>query len=278
LGIAHFAHLHDVLDAEAPFAPLLVERIAAGDTPDYFCASIAGEVFLAEAKGRYLPVKFDSSEFCKWRRQFERIVVKTRAGQMKAVKGYIVEAAFGTEAKPSSRSRLFVEDPTTIGPEPLDPTETTFLANRTMSLHYGNIAQKLGQELLAAALKYHFVIPEDLRLPVTAWELLIPGAAKERFIGGYFAPDGRDPHWEQIDNVLTPRHHPLRLNYTRGTFFGLAESAFKGIVAIARGRSAFGEVPRLERIAQVDSALSLLQDGSALGPVDFFRPVAFPTY
>ena len=279
LDIVHFAHLHDVLDRdEASFAPVVVERVAAGDTPDYLCATRASEVFVAESKGRYSPVQFNGSEFCKWRRQFDRIVLKNRNGEIKSVKGYIVETAFGTESKPSSKSRLFAEDPSTGGSDALDAQETDFLANRVMSLHYGNIARKLGQELLAAALTYHFVVSEELRFPATAWELLIPGVSKEPFVGGYFSPDGRDPQWEQIGRSLVLRQHPFRLNHTRGTFFGLTESAFKSIVASARGISAFGQLPRLDRLVQVHSALSLLRDGSALGPVDFFRPMSSSIY
>jgi hypothetical protein len=122
-----------------------VKRKADGDTPDYLCANQANQVFVAEAKGRYTPVNFNNAGFTKWRQQFERIEITNQAGQVKTVKGFIVETAFGTESKPSSKSRLFAEDPETPGSESLDGRESQFLANRVVSLHYGNIARKLGR-------------------------------------------------------------------------------------------------------------------------------------
>jgi hypothetical protein len=124
----------------------------------------------------------------------------------------------------------------------------------------------------------HFVVPEQIRFPATSWELMIPEVAREPFIGGYFAPDGQDPQWEITEKSLALRKHPLRLDYSRGTFLGLTQSVFKNIVSIARGVFAFGEVPRFDRIVQVHSALSMLGDGSVLGPIEFFRPIGFPIY
>jgi hypothetical protein len=75
--IVHFAHMHDVLNRdESLIAPVRVERIARGDTPDYLCATSGRDVFVAEAKGCYVPVSFNGSNFSKWREQFDRIVVK----------------------------------------------------------------------------------------------------------------------------------------------------------------------------------------------------------
>jgi hypothetical protein len=189
-----------------------------------------------------------------------------------------VETAFATESKPSRMTRLFAEDPDTRGSAPLNNQEASFLGDTIISLHYGNIAHKMGQELLAAALSSRFSIPQELRFPSAVWELLIPGVADEPFVGGYLSPDGREPRWQNVEGSLVLTKDPLRLDYTRGTFFGLRESVFKSMIATTREAARVDLWPRFDRMVQVHSALSLLRDGSALGPLDFFRPIDFRIY
>ena len=51
-GVVHFAHMSEVLGkaAHAAFGGMRVERISAGDVPDYLCAREVTEPLLAEAK------------------------------------------------------------------------------------------------------------------------------------------------------------------------------------------------------------------------------------
>jgi hypothetical protein len=75
-GIAYFAHMNDVLDKSAhpAFGGMRVECVCRGDVPDYLCAE-RRQVSLAEAKGRFSSVGFDTAAFEKWRSQFTRVRV-----------------------------------------------------------------------------------------------------------------------------------------------------------------------------------------------------------
>ena len=66
---------------------------------------------------------------------------------------------------------------------------------------------------------------------------------------------------------------PLRLDVGFGTFFGVEEKIFKQVVAVAR--SAPAAVPQISQFEQVQpfySAVSILRDGSVIGPLEFFTP------
>src|SRR6185436_7021449 len=118
LNITYFAHIERVLNrwSRNIFGSLRLERISAGDVPDYLCATPERKVYLAEAKGRYNSISFGSREFESWRRQFQRVVAQDRSGRRLSLKGFIVGTRFATEEhKPSVRSRLNAEDPETPG-------------------------------------------------------------------------------------------------------------------------------------------------------------------
>jgi len=97
LGITHFAHMAHVLNGnpQRAFDGYTVEKIAAGDGPDYLCTDGA-DVFLAEAKGRIRAINFGSADFESWRGQFDRVAVRTSDGVARAVKGHIVATRFAT--------------------------------------------------------------------------------------------------------------------------------------------------------------------------------------
>jgi hypothetical protein len=118
LNMTYFAHMKQALDGQLHptyFAHHL-ERTQKGDTPDYFCARNANDVFLAEAKGGYEAAGFASKKFASWRSQFDRVVVKDGAGNPRRIKGFIVSTRFSTEESgPGVKSTLLAEDPETRG-------------------------------------------------------------------------------------------------------------------------------------------------------------------
>jgi hypothetical protein len=149
LGIAYFAHMEHVLNRamHPAFSSIRVERIQAGDAPDYFCAENVNRVFLSEAKGRYPSINFSNKEFAKWRMQFTRVAVKESTGRNRRVKGYIVATRFATEDKPSLKSGIFAEDPDSPGELPLAENQSSELGAAIMALHYSDIVMKLGQPI-----------------------------------------------------------------------------------------------------------------------------------
>ena len=96
-----------------------------------------------------------------------------------------------------------------------------------------------------------------------------------RFVGGYWpSPNGNLPFGIQNGNIVANPHDPLRLDSGQGTFFGVEESIFRSLVSVARtGNHQIGQIPTLESIAPFYSAISLLRDGSVVGPVELFFPV-----
>ena len=90
-------------------------------------------------------------------------------GHARSVKGFIVATRFATETKPTIRTTLFAEDPQTTGDGPLGAEDGFELGATVISAHYGEIAAKLNQPVLASALSNGFAVPEDIRFPVTIW-------------------------------------------------------------------------------------------------------------
>lgn len=272
LHITYFAHMEHVLDrgAQAAFGDARVERVSAGDVPDYLCADGAGEVFLAEAKGRTSPVSFGNANFKAWRKQFDRVVAKDASGVQRSVKGFIVATRFATEANTRLRSTVFAEDPATSGEGPLRDDRS--LQSVIKSLHYAEIAAKLRQPILSQALAIGVPVPEEIVFPAMVWELVMPPYGGMRFVGGYFpGADGVASIQMSDGKVFFLPQNPLRLDYASGTFFGVEEKVFRTICQAARTGRADQVEPLLEPVFFY-SAISFLRDGSIMGPVDFFRP------
>jgi hypothetical protein len=185
-GISYFAHMEHVLYHQRgdSFAPVRIERIRGGDAPDYLRAANMHDVFLAEAKGHYTAISFASKEFDSWRDQFCRVVVKNSGGQALSVKGYVVATRYGTETKQRVFSGIFAEDPQSPGERLLQFEDDHDLGSRTIRVHYGEIATKLNQPILAASLIGGFVVPEEMRFPATIWEFQMPPLNGSRFVGG----------------------------------------------------------------------------------------------
>jgi hypothetical protein len=226
LNITYFEHMEHVLrrSVHRAFAGLRVERTSVGDTPDYFCAESVDKIFLSEAKGRCSSVSFSSAEFASWRAQFNRVAVKDHAGHPRTVKGFIVATRFATETKPTVRTTLFAEDPQTPGDGPLSAEDGFQLGATVISAHYGEIAAKLNQPLLASALTNGFSVPEEIRFPVTIWTFQMEPLKGVRFVGGYYPSAAGSLPVRQVDGrIIFDLADPLRLDVGRGTFFGVGK-------------------------------------------------------
>ncbi len=276
MRITYFAHMAHVLgrSSNPPFRSVSVERVQEGDAPDYLCASASSQVYLAEAKGRYSSISFASREFDSWRRQFCRITVKNPNGQKRSVKGFIVATRFGTEDHPRVNSQIFAEDPERPGEEALDEESTATLQRQIARIHYGGVASKLNQHLLAAALLGGFPIPEELQFPATVWELRLGPLAGSRFVGGYFSPLGQLQGHEENRGIVFVSSDPFRLDVGRGTFFGLEEAIFKHLTQMARlGPEGRVLLRPYESGRPFYSAVSIMRDGTILAPLEFLAAV-----
>ena len=270
--------MHEVLDrqAAAPFQQFKLVRIAAGDAPDYLCAQDGQRPHLLEAKGRYSSVSFTSHEFASWRDQFGRVELRNAAGQAETIKGYVVATRFATEAKPRLKSTLYAEDPESSGDQPIGEGARLELARAIVGIHYGRIAEILGLPILAASLRTGFVIPEEILVPITVWELQLPPLKGMRFVGGYF-PNGGGVRPLELENgkILFARHNAFQLGIGNGTFIGLEEKIFSQIVGRARGSQVLGtSFEALPLIPPIYSAISILRDGSIISPIEFLTPVS----
>jgi hypothetical protein len=281
LDITYFAHMGDVLGrpADPTFGGLQLHRILSGDAPDYLCAQNSLAVFLAEAKGRIAPISFSSKAFEVWRDQFDRIAVTNSAGARQSVKGHIVATRFATEINSASvKSTLFAEDPMSPGDSLL--REAPGLGSMVIALHYSDIAAKIRQPLLSAALRSGIPVSEEIQFPAAVWEFRVPPLNGKRFVGGYF-PGAHGSAPIQIENGKTIflNSNPLRLDVASGTFFGVDESIFRQICVMARsGDLQASQVDQLPDIPPFYSAISLLRDGTVIGPVEFFNPIGFNVF
>lgn len=276
MNITYFAHIEDVVNkqTDARFGGLRVERVQAGDIPDYFCAKNYNQVHIAEAKGRMSAVSFSNSEFGTWRNQFNRVAVKNRAGQQLSVKGFIVATRFATESNRSSvKSTLYAEDPETPGEEPIEAAGP--IGARVIDLHYSAILAKLRQPLASLVLAQGDILPEELLINGVVWEFRAEPLKGRRFVGGYFHNGPGAAPIQIVDQKIEyPNADPFRLDVASGTFFGLEESIFLKIVARVRGgESEIDGAPRVDDVQPFYSGISFLRDGSILGPVEFFQPV-----
>lgn len=142
-------------------------------------------------------------------------------------------------------------------------------------MHYSDIAWKLNQPILAEALSLGFITPPEIQFPATVWELQIGPFAGRRYVGGYYpSRDGAIRARVQDGRITFLPEDPFRLDTGHGTFLGLEEIVFKQLVGVARGGPRLAaEISRSEQIFPFYSGLSMLKDGSVLGPLDFFNPV-----
>lgn len=282
LDITYFAHVGELMDRQdvRGIAGCKLERIAKGDTPDYLCAKSASSIYLGEAKGRYSSVSFKTKEFEDWRKQFTRVHVLDATGAVRRVKGHIVATRFATEEdSPRIQSTIFAEDPYTEGERGLDELASQSLALAVIGIHYSHIAEKLNQPLLAAALWNGISLPNEILVPTILWRLNLDTVKERLFVGGYYpGPTGESAFSIKDGGLRQLQADPFRLDQPTGTFVGVEASVFRSLVASCRSSGIVGpQLPRLEVGERIYSAISLLRDGSVIGPVEFFTPVSQET-
>lgn len=276
--VVYFAHVEKLLSRQLqrPFEGCSLKRVAAGDSPDYLCATNHGSICLAEAKGRYSSISFKNKEFSSWREQFSRVEFKDSHGTTRSIKGHIVATRFATEENSERlKSSLFAEDPISPGDEPFNEENSWGLNQAVLSAHYANIAQKLRQPILAYALQSGTQISKELRVSGVAWEVVAGPYEGRRFIGGYYSVNDTHAQFSNHnERTYLRRYDPLRLDAPSFTFFGLEENIFQQVVQMARNSSGFPvHVESLEELQPFYSGFSLLRDGSVVAPLEFFRPV-----
>jgi hypothetical protein len=277
LNITYFAHVGRLLNRllQRPFAGFRLERAGPGDTPDYLCAAADSTLSLAEAKGRFSAVSFKNRKFEEWREQFTRIVFKDTSDTPRALKGHIVATRFATEEDSArKRSTLFAEDPVSPGQGEADPESIDQLATAVRAAHFTNIAQKLRQPMLALSLATGVQMPEELRVVGVAWRVLAGPLVGRRFVGGYFAVDGVAASTRNgTGRIIYDRPDPLRLDQPGFTFFGIEENILQQVVRLARGGLWQGpSIQVFEATEPFYSGFSVLRDGTALAPLEFFEP------
>jgi hypothetical protein len=270
-GIAHFAHMSDVLgkSAHPAFGGMRVERVCPGDVPDYLCARDVTEPLLAEAKGRFSTIGFDTAAFKSWRSQFTRIRVVDGANIMRSTKGYIVATKFITDGHAAqARTTTYVEDPRTEG-EPLSEEQSVLLARGTRALHYAQIFNKLDLVPLASALNLGYALTRQLTFQVPVWTCTSPPFQGKTFVGGYYQtraghlPTLTDKGWQ-----LSPE-----LGTGHAVFVGLETSVASRVVAAARGEwNVLDEIPVAVPEGLWSSEFSWLPDGSVAAPLLYFLP------
>jgi hypothetical protein len=284
LGVTYFAHIEHILNKgfQSKFCNLRIDRISEGDVPDYLCSRNARRAYVAEAKGRYSSISFNSSEFKSWRNQFSRVIAKDRSDNSVSLKGFIVGTRFATEQnRQYVKSRISAEDPRTPGS--INDDVNGNLGAMVASIHYGNIATKLRQPILAASLTEGFLVPDEIRFPAVVWEFQaspVQGVSYplqgRRFVGGYFpSTEGTIALEQQSGRLIFRPVAPLRLDVGTGTFFGVEESIFRIMASVARrGLASIAEIDTFPDIQPFYSAISVLRDGSIMSPIEFLTPVA----
>lgn len=280
VGIKYFAHLDSLIDDSSKnVRGFTVQRASTGDIPDYLCSDGAGSVVLAEAKGRYTSVGFHTEEFERWRNQFKRVRVLDVNGKAVRVKGHIVATRFATESKPRVQTKLFAEDPSTEGREPISGETAHSLSGQIIGSHYGDALMKIDQPNLALAIRRSRRLERRSRVPVAIWQFAFEDQQRY-FVGGYYAKDTNEPLVDFDSRQIT--HHswvPFRLGVHSGTFVGIELSVFKHLVNVARGdRSLLDGLPEVEPIRDLYSGISILRDGSVIGPLSMFIPLALDSY
>lgn len=273
-GIHYFAHMADVLDkpTHAVFGGLRIERFVAGDVPDYLCARSVTSPRIAEAKGRFSSIGFDTVEFERWREQFTRIRVKDGGGQALRLKGYVVGTRFSIESPftPTRiRSAIFVEDPETPGEREARDQQDPFFGRVVLAMHYARVFRKIGVVPVASALGNGFSLANELRFQLPVWTCFVEPLLGREFVGGYYQTNpGRLP-------TLTKEgwQFPLELGQGHACFVGLELSVARQVAAAARGDwAALDTVETMNGTGRWSSEFSWLRDGTVVAPLQNFLP------
>jgi hypothetical protein len=245
-----------------------------GDLPDYVCGRDEKDVNLLEAKGRYESVAFANAGFKKFREQIARARLCDASGQELAVKGFISVARWATEETPKTKSTLLVEDPWTEGRQ---DGEYPRSAGRSMVLgHYVSALDRLQLPVLADSLRFSHALPAQGSGERRAiWACRTGPLQGKEFVGGII-PGSRHAYgwsdyyhnWFHETDVLLP---PFE-------FFGLERSTFEGLIRAARASRM--DLPAIEpvEVPEALGSISLLRDGSVLGPASYFKRIDVMEY
>ena len=270
-GVVHFAHMSEVLGkaAHAAFGGMRVERISPGDVPDNLCAREVTEPLLAEAKGRFSSINFNTAAFDSWRCQFTRIRVVDSASIPRSTKGYIVASRFVTDGGAAqARTTSFIEDPRTAG-ERLSEEQSALLARGARALHYARIFNKLDLVPLASALNLGYALTRQLTFQVPVWTCTAPPFIGKTYIGGYYRT--RAGHGPKLTD--TGWQLSLELGAGHAVFVGLETSIASQVAAAARGEwNALNEMQMMAPEGLWSSEFAWLPDGSVAAPLLHFLP------
>lgn len=278
--ITYFAHMDKVLNKELhpAFNGMKISRVTTGDVPDYLCAKSVKKPYIAEAKGRFSNISFNSEDFNEWREQFNRIRIYDKHNIPKRLKGFIVGTKFSTSKnRASNTSRVMAEDPETTGEESLNSDETG-LGLGCVAIHYSRIISKLGLQLLASSLEDGFVISEDLNYRLPVWECSYPPLKGKKFVGGFFS-DTEPQFTKLLNGNFAFYPNILKLGIPSPSFYGLSAEVFKLLKNVCLGDwKLLSEIKELPEAEFHPSNLSWLRDGSITGVLDFFEFVGMETF
>lgn len=281
LGFTYFTPLEDLLERPNADGSRWTRRTK-GDLPDYVCGKDATDLNILEAKGRYRSLSFSADAFQSFRQQVQRAQFLDGSGRAVQIKGFVGVARWATEATPKVRAKLLIEDPRTQGRPPGPDGYPRAAGQRMIWGHYGPIFDRMQLPVHAAALRNAVALPERTTAARGKWECVSGPLQGRRFIGGllpdratrlvepwwpFFDEEGPRRVWQLIRRVSPfVLARPLR-------FFGIEEHVFNSVLsAIQGGVDTVHEIEQSDVPAQTQS-LSLLRDGTVLGPADYFEPI-----
>jgi hypothetical protein len=274
--IVHFAHMNDVLGkpAHAAFGGMRVERLCPGDVPDYLCVRQVTEPLLAEAKGRFSSISFNTAAFKSWRAQFSRIRIVDSANIPRSAKGYVVATQFVTDASAAkNRATSYIEDPSTEG-QPLTNEQSALLGRGVRAVHYARIFNKLDLTPLALALNLGYALTRELTFQLPVWTCNSPPFVGNTYVGGYYRTrGGHIPTLTEKGWQMSPE-----LGAGHAVFVGLETAIASRVAAAARGEwNALDGIEFSAPEGLWSSEFAWLRDGSIAAPLLHFRPTALMT-
>jgi hypothetical protein len=153
------------------------------------------------------------------------------------------------------------------------------LGSAVIMLHYADIAAKLDQPILAAALGGEFTIPDEIGFLGIVWTFRLGPLQGKRFVGGVYAKAGQNPEFVETNGGFMIRRTPFRLDQPNATFFGVEENIFRSLTQVARvGSLAIRNISQLPDPPFFYSGVSVLRDGSVIAPADFLQAIERVTY
>jgi hypothetical protein len=278
-GLTYFAHMNQVLNKSThpAFGGMRIERKTKGDVPDYLCAYSVSKPFIAEAKGRFSQIRFTSSDFDSWRKQFSRIIVLDHAGISRRLKGYIVATRFTTEKDANAQAKVLIEDPETEGDRVLAEDQIG-IGRACIALHYARLLFKLGFPLLSQSLDHGFVVPPDIQFVLPIWRCMLAPMKHLEFVGGILGDE-----LPRLFSTPTGTVRYLRPSFLTGerspVFIGLEVKRFASLRKVSLG--AWEEIDNIEQLEDIDfrpSDVAWLQDGSISGRLDYFEITGTQTF